>query len=103
ALPISQQFGGLQVNPTSWLGATPIDLTPELTAKLRDANIEITDDSAAPLVTFTYEENGVPGCRPFLVPATEIEFDIAVRNEPGGSFIGKHVTTAISQWCAAFP
>jgi hypothetical protein len=62
----------LEVDQNTWLPNTPIDLRAELTAKLKDAHIDVTDRADVPLVVFRYEEQQTRGYAPYLVPGTTI-------------------------------
>src|SRR4029077_15680021 len=85
----------LEVEQDTWLPDSPINLKTELTARLKDANIDVTDRPDAPLVTFRYEERQARGYAPYLVPATVIEFKIEIKSDQGwGTFLGMPSVTA---------
>jgi hypothetical protein len=76
----AQTLVRLEVESESWLGRTPLDVAAEVTKRLREANIEVTDAPNAPLVRFSYAENPTRGYSPGLVPATLIRFEMDVRS-----------------------
>ena len=78
----------MEVDVDSWLGDVPFDVASELTAKLRDANIEVTDRTDVPLVVFDYVEEAAPGYVPRLVPSTRINFRVDVKTERGSCMAG---------------
>ena len=78
----------MEVDVDSWLGDVPFDVASELTAKLRDANIEVTDRSDVPLVVFEYVEEAAPGYVPRLVPSTRIDFRVDVKTDRGSCMAG---------------
>src|SRR5438477_3399486 len=78
----------MEVDVDSWLGDVPFDVASELTAKLRDANIEVTDRTDVPLVVFDYVEQAAPGYVPRLVPSTGINFRVDVKTERGSCMAG---------------
>jgi hypothetical protein len=75
----------LQVWVDSWLDTTPIDVRAEVSARLHNAGIEVTEDPSAPIVTIDYvEEAAAPPYYPRLVPSTRIKIGIEIR-DAGGS------------------
>jgi hypothetical protein len=105
ASPVSAQTAAvrLKINTESWLGTTPIDLMAEVIAKLREANIEVTDQFDAPLVTVNYVESAGPGYEPHLVPGTRIDFDISVTQRGRGFYSSGSVSPRLEKHDDNFP
>jgi hypothetical protein len=73
----------LEVDSDSWLSPTPFDVGAEVTKRLREANIEVTDSPDAPLVHFSYVERPMQASKPDLPPATHISFRLEAPSDDG--------------------
>jgi hypothetical protein len=69
----------LEVESDSWLSPTPFDVGAEVTKRLRDAKIEVTDAPDAPMVHVSYVERPMQASNPGLPEATVISFRLNVR------------------------
>lgn len=68
----------LEVESESWLSPTPFDVGAEMTKRLREANIEVTDAPDAPLVRVSYIERPAQPEKPGVAPATLLSFGFKV-------------------------
>jgi hypothetical protein len=84
----------LEVERDTWLSESPINLKAELTAKLKNANIVVTDRPDAPVVIFRYEERPARGYAPYLVPATVIVLNFEISSDKRRVFLGMPPVTA---------
>src|SRR5258706_2292276 len=84
----------LEVEQETWLPDSPINLKADLTAKLKNANIDVTDRIDAPIVIFRYEERPARGYAPYLVPSTVIQFKFEIKSDKGQVFLGMPPVTA---------
>jgi hypothetical protein len=75
----AQTLVRLEVDSDSWLSPTPFDVGAEVTKRLREANIAVTDAPAAPLVHVSYVERPMQASKPGLPEATLINFRLNVR------------------------
>jgi hypothetical protein len=86
----------LEVESESWLSPTPFDVRAEVTKRLRDASIEVSDAADAPLVQVSYVERPALTNKPGEALATLLSFGFKVRRLDGARTdeeIGIHAET----------